>query len=83
MLEKFLDYNLDPLPRAADNMNSYLYRLLHSPDFSLARYSLTHFSDFVRNMKELTELLREEEASPRMQLVIVALPHTTAAPTGG
>ena len=24
VLEKFLDYNLDPLPKAADSMNSYL-----------------------------------------------------------
>ncbi len=70
VLQKFLDYNLDPLPKAADNMNSYLYRLLHSPDFSLARYSLTHFSDFVRNMKDLVELLNEEDAPPRMQLLI-------------
>ncbi len=70
VLEKFLDYNLDPLPKAADQMNSYLYRLLHSPDFSLARYSLTHFSDFVRSMKELVELLKEDEAPPKMQLLL-------------
>ena len=70
VLEKFLDYNLDPLPRAADNMNSYFYRLLHSPDFSLARYSLTHFSDFVRNMKDLGELMEVEGAPPRMQMLL-------------
>lgn len=70
VLEKFMDYNLDPLPRSADNMNSYLYRLLHSPDFALARYSLSHFGDFVRNMRDLTELLSDEEATPRMQLLL-------------
>lgn len=70
VLEKFLDYNLDPLPKAADQMNSYLYRLLHSPDFSLARYSLTHFSDFVKSMKELVELMKEDEAPPKMQLLL-------------
>ena len=70
VLEKFLDYNLDPLPKAADSMNSYLYRLLHSPDFSLARYSLTHFGDFVRSMKELVILMSDEELTPKMDLLL-------------
>jgi DNA mismatch repair protein MutS len=71
VLEKFLDYNLDPLPRAADNMNSYLYRLLHSPDFSMARFSLEHFSDFVRAMKELQELMDVDGVPPRMQMLLL------------
>jgi len=70
VLEKFLDYNLDPLPASADNMNSYLYRLLHSPDFGLARYSLTHLSDFVRGMQEIVKLLDQEDAPAALQLVI-------------
>lgn len=70
VIEKFLDYNLDPLPKSADNMNSYLYRLLHSPDFSLARFSLTHLSDFVRGMKKLTDMLGESDAPAKLQTIL-------------
>jgi DNA mismatch repair protein MutS len=70
VLEKFLDYNLDPLPRSADGMNSYLYRLLHSPDFSLARFSLTHFHDFVTGMKTIVELLEDPAAPAKLLLLL-------------
>ena len=70
VIEKFLDYNLDPFPESADQMNSYLYRLLHSPDFSLARYSLTHFADFVRGMQTLLALLDTEDAPPKLQIIL-------------
>jgi DNA mismatch repair protein MutS len=70
VLEKFLDYNLDPLPESADSMNSYLYRLLHSPDFGLARYSLTHLSDFVRSMQTVVKLLDEPDAPAALQILL-------------
>jgi DNA mismatch repair ATPase MutS len=70
VMEKFLDYNLDPLPETADNMNSYLYRLLHSPDFSLARYSLSHFADFTQGMQKLTTLLDDAQAPPKLQTML-------------
>jgi DNA mismatch repair protein MutS len=70
VLEKFLDYNLDPLPESADGMNSYLYRLLHSPDFSLAKYSLTHLSDFVRSIHQLVKLLDVPEAPVALQILL-------------
>ncbi len=70
VLEKFLDYNLDPLPESADGMNSYLYRLLHSPDFSLAKYSLTHLSDFVRSIHQLVKLLDVPEAPAALQILL-------------
>ncbi|MCU0379926.1 MAG: DNA mismatch repair protein MutS [Chitinophagaceae bacterium] len=70
VMEKFLDYNLDPLPESADNMNSYLYRLLHSPDFSLARYSLNHFAEFVKGMQSLVKLLDDPQAPARLQTLL-------------
>ncbi len=70
VIEKFLDYNLDPFPESADNINSYLYRFLHSPDFSLARYSLTHFTDFIRGMQTLVRLLEDNDAPARLQTML-------------
>lgn len=70
VIERFLDYNLDPLPRSADQMNSYLYRLLHSPDFSLARFSLTHLSDFIKGLQKIVELFRGENVPAKLETLL-------------
>ncbi len=51
-------------------MNSYLYRLLHSPDFSLARFSLTHLSDFVIGLQHLTEILNLPDIPAKLELLL-------------
>ncbi|MBD0332713.1 MAG: DNA mismatch repair protein MutS [Chitinophagaceae bacterium] len=56
MMEKFLDYNLDPVPRDQNILNSYTYKILHSQDYSMLRYSIRHFADFYRGIKKLSEL---------------------------
>jgi DNA mismatch repair ATPase MutS len=70
VLAKFYDYQLDPLPRSSDLLNSYTYRVLHSPDYSLIRFSMTHFADFARTMKQLVALFRNETAPSIMQLLL-------------
>jgi len=44
-----------------DFLNSYSYKIFHSPDFGMVKYSLTHFADFLRGMKQLTDLLINED----------------------
>jgi len=70
VMEKFLDYNLDPLPQSAGIFNCFLYRLLHGPDFSLTRYSLIHFRDFVIGIREIVHLLDLPEAPPKLRAAI-------------
>ena len=57
MIDKFLDYQLDPVPRDANLYNSYWYKWMHSEDFSMIKYSMKHFADFFRGMRRLKELL--------------------------
>ncbi|MER3497344.1 MAG: DNA mismatch repair protein MutS [Chitinophagaceae bacterium] len=59
VMEKFLEYNLDPVPQHANNINSLVYKWLHAEDFSMLKYSIPHFADFYRGMKHLTSLLEE------------------------
>jgi DNA mismatch repair ATPase MutS len=59
VIEKFLDYNLDGFPDPAGPVNSQLYRLLHGPDFSITRFSLTHLSDLTIGMRKILRLLDE------------------------
>ncbi|MBM3441269.1 MAG: DNA mismatch repair protein MutS [Bacteroidetes bacterium] len=60
VVEKFLDYPMDAMPASPARFQSSLYRLLHGPDFSLARYSLTHVVDLVRGLKAITDLFPQQ-----------------------
>ena len=56
MMDKFLDYNLDPISESQDIFNNLSYKLLHSADYSMAKFSVKHFADFFRGLKKLLQL---------------------------
>lgn len=70
MMEKFLDYNLDPVPQDANAFNSYIYRILHSTDYSMIKYSVEHFSDFYRGLKKLLGLLEATDLSANLSFYV-------------
>src|SRR5690349_25175793 len=39
VIDKFLDYNLDPVPQNPTVVSSYSYKIFHSPDYSMIKYS--------------------------------------------
>lgn len=57
MMDKFMDYALDPIPENPNSFNSLFYKWLHGPDYSMIKYSVKHFSDFYRGIKNVNELL--------------------------
>lgn len=61
MMDKFLDYNLDPVPQNPNPVNSLAYRLLHGGDYSMLKYSVKHFSDFFRGMRKLLLLVADTD----------------------
>jgi DNA mismatch repair ATPase MutS len=67
VIEKFYESMLDTIPDAATTLNAYSYRVLHAPDFSLLRYSVGHFADFVRGCRDLVNLFDEESAPKLMR----------------
>lgn len=70
VMEKFYDSNIDALPDRAHLLNALTYKMFHGPDFSLVRYSLTHFADFFRGMHQVTELFGKDGMSPRIQQLV-------------
>ncbi len=57
MIDKFLDYNLDPVPQNQTAFNSFTYKLLHSADYAMAKFSVRHFADFFRGLNKILALL--------------------------
>lgn len=56
MMDKFLDYNVDPIPENNNSFNAYSYKLLHSADYSMVKYSVKHFADFMRGLRKIIQL---------------------------
>jgi DNA mismatch repair protein MutS len=57
IMDKFLDYALDPINENPASLNNMLYKWLHSEDYSMIKYSVSHFSDFYRGLRQINELL--------------------------
>ncbi|WP_152269441.1 MutS-related protein [Agriterribacter humi] len=68
MMERFYDTALDPIPHSTDFFNTRLYKALHSVDYGLVRYSVTHFRDFVWGMQQLAVLIDAPQAPAKLQL---------------
>ena len=66
MIDKFLDYNLDPVPQNPNPANSFTYKIFHAQDYSMIKYSVKHLSDFYRGLKKLLLLLSATELPPNL-----------------
>jgi DNA mismatch repair protein MutS len=70
VIDKFLDYNLDPVPERPNAVSGLTYKLLHSQDYSMAKYSIKHFGDFYRGLYKLLQLFREVDLPPNLHFYI-------------
>jgi DNA mismatch repair ATPase MutS len=70
MMDKFLDYNLDPISESQDIFNNLSYKLLHSADYSMAKFSVKHFADFFRGLKKLLQLFSSAELPVQIKFYI-------------
>ncbi|MEJ7767655.1 MAG: DNA mismatch repair protein MutS [Chitinophagaceae bacterium] len=70
VMERFYESSVDTIPDAANVMNAYSYKILHSPDFSLVRYSVGHFADFIRGCRDLVNLFDTNETPPALRTFI-------------
>lgn len=70
VMDKFLDYSLDPISEAPASFNNLLYKWLHSEDYSMVKYSMTHFADFFRGIRKIAELLEDLDLPANIKLYI-------------
>lgn len=61
VVEKYLDYNLDPIPEVPNAFNSWLYTLLHVEDYRMVKYSVGHLADFYRGIKRLVTIFSRQD----------------------
>jgi len=61
VIEKYLDYNLDPIPESPNAMNAWWYKTLHVEDYRLIKYSVGHLADFYRGIYKLVQMFSHRE----------------------
>jgi DNA mismatch repair ATPase MutS len=66
VMERFYETALDKIPSAYDPVSALIYKVFHTPDYSLTRYSIGHFADFVRGMKSIVSLMDKVECPPAL-----------------
>lgn len=65
VMERFYETPVDTIPESANILNGITYKVLHGPDYSLVRYSVGHFADFVSGFRQLIELF-DNPSSPSL-----------------
>ena len=70
VMDRFMDYALDPISESSNAFNSVLYKWLHSEDYSMVKYSIPHFADFFRGIKEIVSLLNGIDLPPKISIYI-------------
>ncbi|HMG68646.1 MAG TPA: hypothetical protein VK588_13200, partial [Chitinophagaceae bacterium] len=71
VMDRFLDYNLDPVSDSQNPINNITYKWFHKEDYGMVKYSVKHFADFYRGMKILAEQFNETiDLSPSFRLYI-------------
>lgn len=65
VMDKFYETAIDDMPAAHNLPAALSYKLFHSADYAMVRYSVGHFVDFVKGMDQLVRLL-DVEGSPRL-----------------
>ena len=68
VMDKFLDYPLDPISEAPASLNNLFYKWLHQEDYAMVKYSVPHFADFYRGLKKIAELLEGVELPANIRL---------------
>ena len=70
VIEKYFESQPERMPEDANVFNAFFYKLFNSPDYSIIKYTVTHFSDFVKGMNEISDLLSAGHSSKSLQVMV-------------
>ncbi len=70
VMERFYETPLDKIPASHDPVSARMYQLLHAPDYSLTRYSISHFADFIRGILSIIAIGKKESCPPMLNALL-------------
>jgi DNA mismatch repair ATPase MutS len=70
VIDRFYETAIDDIPHGQNLPAALSYKLFHSADYAIVRYSVGHFADFVRGMIGLTKLLDDPGNPPLLAALL-------------
>lgn len=70
VIQKFYETAVDQLPASPTAASAYAYKILHSADFSLAKYSTGHAFYFIKGMQTLINTYLNDTASESLKKLL-------------
>jgi DNA mismatch repair protein MutS len=70
VVDKFFDTSIEDMPGRPNLISGFTYRLLNNPDYSLVKYSVEHFIDFTKGLKQIVQFFDKENVPPLLQAMI-------------
>ena len=71
VVERFYETSIDPIPAHVSSVGAMSYKILHAPDFSLVKYSITHCFDFIKGMQHIVRhFLHDDCPAPLKKLLL-------------
>jgi len=67
VVERFYESNITPVPAKSNTIEAFTYKILHSHDFSLIKYSIRHSFDFIKGMKETVSFFLRDDTPPLLK----------------
>ena len=80
MIEKFYESQVGSIPSQVNTLNSSLYKIFNAADFSLVKYSVSHFIDFLQGISKIYELLNKENNPPALDVMLKRIKMLTNKP---
>jgi DNA mismatch repair protein MutS len=68
VMEKFYATSVDSIPAHPNFFSARSYQIFHNSDFSLIKFSVTHFADFFRGLSQMTKAFLTPEAPAVLQV---------------
>lgn len=70
VIERFYESQVDDIPQHSNTVTGYSYKIFNSTDYSLLRYSITHFISFIKGMNQIVLLLSQKKNPALLQTML-------------
>src|SRR3954465_305612 len=80
VVHKYYDSAIDDIPNNPNLVNGLYYKIVKSQDFSLIRFSVTHFIDFTIGLKNIVDCFDNENNPKLLQVMIDRIKFLTDKP---
>ncbi|MEP6465130.1 MAG: DNA mismatch repair protein MutS [Parafilimonas sp.] len=80
MIEKFYESQVENIPSKPNIVTSNLYKIVYTGDFSLVRYSVSHFIDFIQGMSAIQNILDTENNPAALSVMLDRIKMLLAKP---